>query len=137
LPQPFKGIKNIMIIKPFSEKVLTLAGLYAVSVIDQPEFRDVIAPLLVDVAYMFPRGEGYDPEEVYMHFIPGAGNTMALYEHITGNLCPDAIFHDVKACFARMVEFQYRHEIHSLAGAVVCDVAFPCDAEIQEIVVVY
>jgi hypothetical protein len=108
---------------PFTPSDLLTAKKITAFAIGSECFNMIMPPVLDQLVELYPRGEGYDPEEVYMHYLVPAADAMFGYRTVMGMAVLDQHFHMVKSALARMLEYSYRVEV---LGAV----KFDCDREI-------
>jgi hypothetical protein len=108
---------------PFDPSALLTAKKITDFALNSDCFTEIMPPILDQVVELYPHGEGYDPDEVYMHYLVPAADAMYGYRTIMGMAVLDKHFHTVKSALARMLEYSYRVEV---LGAV----KFDCDREI-------
>lgn len=110
-------------VMPFTPSEIMTAKKIADFALDSECFAAIMPPVLDQLVELYPRGEGYDPDEVYLHYLVPAADAMYGYKAVMGMAVYDKHFHTVKSALARMLEYSYRVEV---LGAV----KFDCDREI-------
>ena len=99
-------------------------------------YRRTFQPTFGEIAKLWPKGEGYDPEVVYLQWLHPADVALAWYRR---HQAPGIVWdkHTMRAIVARMLESKYREEVLQACG---CDHpddyirSFPCDADLKRAV---
>jgi hypothetical protein len=99
------------IIRPaFNPDSITAARMISKTYGSNPNMQPVLDMLVKDVAEIYPKAKGYDPDEVYLHYIPEATRW-------TRSVPVPAIFyHEVNYLIARLIEINLREDVWRAAG---------------------